>query len=93
MCMATDKEKQVITIRTADGFDVHEGDRVFNYYDGKWGVIERIDEWAQPDTMRGQNSSTPVEEWSNHWFTHRSDDGGQTSLDGSRIAKKQPRFR
>ena len=26
-------------IVTEDGKTVHEGDRVYNYYDGKWGVI------------------------------------------------------
>lgn len=28
-------------IRTEDGKVVNEGDRVFNYYDWKWGSIER----------------------------------------------------
>lgn len=33
-----------IIIRTADGVDVQEGDRVFNYYDGWWGEISRVDD-------------------------------------------------
>ena len=31
-------------IRTADGHVVKPGDRVFNYYDCKWGVIGKIDQ-------------------------------------------------
>lgn len=72
-------------ITTEDKVVVTEGDRAFNYYDHKWGVIGKIDDWAQPDTMAGQNSSTPVEEWTNHWFHFNHDDGTSTTLDGSRI--------
>lgn len=76
-------------IKTADGVSVQEGDRAFNYYDHKPGVVERVDEQAQPDTMAGQNSSTPIEEWTNHWFTFRHDDGSSASLDGSRICSTE----
>ena len=31
------------TVRTADNKTVAKGARVFNYYDGKWGVVGRID--------------------------------------------------
>ena len=31
------------TIRTEDGVTLQEGDRCFDYYNGRWGVIERID--------------------------------------------------
>jgi hypothetical protein len=72
-------------IVTADGAVLHEGDRAFNYYDMRIGRIGRIDSRPQPDTMKGQNSSTPIEEWSNYWFDFVSDSGGSTSLDGSRI--------
>ena len=73
-------------ITTADGVEVTEGDRVYNYYDGEWGVIGRIDDRAQPDTMAGQDSDTPYVEWSNHWFDFTADDGRRTTLDGSRIS-------
>ena len=71
-------------ITTADGAEVTEGDRVYNYYDGKWGVIGRIDDRAQPG--EGQNSDTPYAEWSNHWFDFTADDGRKSTLDGSRIS-------
>jgi hypothetical protein len=76
-------------IVTADGVEVSEGDQAFNYYDHKPGRIGRIDERPQPDTLKGQDSSTPMEEWSNHWFTFLHDDGSRTSLDGSRICSVQ----
>ncbi len=72
-------------IRTSDGKTLGEGDRAFNYYDHKPGRIGRIDAHAQPDTMTGQTCSTPIEEWSNHWFDFQHDDGTSCSLDGSRI--------
>lgn len=30
--------------KTADGFLIKEGDRLFNYYDGWWGTVGSIDE-------------------------------------------------
>lgn len=72
-------------ITTQDGILLHEGDRAYNYYDMKPGTIGRVDSYAQPDTMKGQNSSTPVAEWNNFWFDFLEDDGHTTSLDGSRI--------
>ena len=72
-------------IVTADNLSLREGDRAFNYYDMKAGEIGKIDSWAQPDTLIGQNSSTPVEEWNNHWFNFKHDDNTSCSLDGSRI--------
>lgn len=82
-----------IRITTEDGKEVGLGDRVFNYYDGKWGTIERIDLYPQPNTKKGQNSSTPIEDWDNFWFTLLQDDGTRCSLDGSRIATYNPRER
>ena len=73
------------TIRTQDGATLAAGDRAFNYYDMQPGVIGRIDEYAQPDTLAGQNSSTPMAEWSNHWFKFEQDNGLTCHLDGSRI--------
>jgi hypothetical protein len=70
-------------ILTADGYEVTVGDRVLNYYDNVWGVIVQIDDHPQPDTMKGQTTATPVEEWDNYWF--RLDNGD--ILDGSRIIK------
>lgn len=70
-------------IYTEDHRILREGDRAFNYYDHKSGVIGKIDSHAQPGT--NQNSNTPVGEWNNFWFTFIHDDGTQTSLDGSRI--------
>jgi hypothetical protein len=75
----------VTTIRTADGALLAEGDRAFNFYDMVPGRIGRIDAHPQPDTMAGQDSSTPRAEWSNHWFDFHGDDGTRVSLDGSRI--------
>jgi len=75
----------VIDITTEDKVVLHQGDRAFNYYDMKPGVIERIHRYPQPNTMNGQNSSTPIEEWDNYWFDFNHDDGSSTTLDGSRI--------
>lgn len=72
-------------IRTSCGATMRPGDRAFNFYDMKAGVIGKLDSYAQPDTMRGQNSSTPVSEWTNYWFDFLQDDGTSTTLDGSRI--------
>lgn len=72
-------------IRTSDGFGLRDGDRAFNYYDMKWGVIHNISDRAEPDVMRGQNSSTPMAEWSDHWFDFDQDDGSHTTLNGERI--------
>lgn len=72
-------------ITTADNKTLEQGDRAFNHYDHKAGTIERIDSWPQPDTMKGQSSSTPISEWSNYWFDFRHDDGTVALLDGSRI--------
>lgn len=74
-----------VVIRTEDGRTLATGDRAFNYYDMKAGVIGAMDAYAQPDTLKGQNSSTPVELWSNYWFEFNEDDGRRTHLDGSRI--------
>lgn len=74
-----------MTIKTADGKVVDLGDRVFNYYDMKAGTIIEIDSHPQPDTMKGQNSNTPIGEWSNYWFDVRHDDESRAGLDGSRI--------
>lgn len=73
------------TIRTADGVVCTVGAAAFNYYDMKPGTIGRLDTYPQPDTMAGQDSNTPIAEWSNYWFTFNHDDGTRTSLDGSRI--------
>ena len=74
-----------MNITTVDKVILSEGDRAFNHYDMKAGVISRIDKYPQPDTMKGQNTMTPVEEWSNYWFDFKQDDGSGTTLDGSRI--------
>lgn len=75
-------------ITTADKAELRQGDRAFNHYDMQAGRIEKIDERPQPDPMRGQNSGTPVDQWSNYWFTFRHDDGSSCSLDGSRICSE-----
>ena len=85
------EEHEDIRITTEDGKEVGLGDRVFNYYDGKWGVIVAIDGHPQPNTKKGQSSSTPIEEWDNHWFRLEQDDGTSVSLDGMRIATYDPR--
>ena len=72
-------------IITSDGVSLNEGAAAFNYYDMKAGTIGKIDQWAQPDTMAGQNSATPMSEWSNYWFDFHHADGSCASLDGSRI--------
>ena len=64
-----------ITIKTADRRNVHEGDRVYNYYDCKWGVIGKIDSYAQSGV---------------HWFDFVADDGSRSTLDGSRISTTKP---
>jgi hypothetical protein len=75
-------------VTTQDGVEVGEGDRAFNYYDHKPGTIGRVENRAQPDTMKGQSSATPVAEWSNYWFDFRHDDGTRATLDGSRICSE-----
>lgn len=72
-------------ITTADGRTLSQGDRAFNHYDQKFGVIEEVDRYAQPDPLKGQSTATPLDEWSNFWFRFRHDDGSSCSLDGSRI--------
>jgi hypothetical protein len=76
-------------ITTADGKKLRKGDMAFNYYDMKSGIVGKIDAWPQPDTMKGQDSSTPQSEWSNHWFNFIHDDGTSASLDGSRICTNE----
>jgi hypothetical protein len=41
-------------IRTADGKEVGEGDRVFDYYDGHWGIIGKIDDAGWFDHIRDE---------------------------------------
>lgn len=72
-------------IQTADDHFLFEGAKAYNYYDMKPGTIGKIDNRPQPDTMKGQNSNTPIEEWNNYWFEFNHDDGTTCSLDGSRI--------
>lgn len=72
-------------ITTADNMLIETGNRAFNYYDMKPGTIGEIDSYPQPNTMAGQDSSTPMNEWDNYWFKFINDDGGTTILDGSRI--------
>jgi hypothetical protein len=76
-------------VTTTDGVVVSEGDRAFNYYDHKPGAVGRVDDRPQPDTLRGQDSSTPAGEWSNHWFRFEHDDGTSTHLDGSRVCSEE----
>jgi hypothetical protein len=74
-------------IVTEDGKEVGVGDRVFNYYDGVWGVITKIDLYPQPNLKKGQNSETPMEEWDDYWFYLDNGD----LLNGSRIATIDPK--
>ena len=76
-------------ITTEDDVVVHEGDRAFNYYDHKPGVIGRIESYPQPYVSRGQNSETPMDQWNNYWFEFQHDDGTSAYLDGSRICSTQ----
>jgi hypothetical protein len=82
---------QEIHIITEDGKEVGLGDRVFNYYDGKWGTITKIDEYPQPNLRKNQNSSTPIEDWDDYWFTHTEDNGITTPLNGQRISTYDPK--
>lgn len=75
-------------ITTEDRVVLGVGDRAYNYYDMQPGHIERISDRPQPDTMKGQTTNTPIEEWDNYWFTFRHDDGSSCSLDGSRICSE-----
>ena len=56
-------------IRTEDGVEVSEGDRVYNYYDMKPGVIVEGTVRLMPDA----------------WFDVRHDDGTTSVLNGERI--------
>ena len=61
------------SIVTEDGVRKFEGDRVFNYYDMVWGVIDRIDEdgwfrFTSPErtcSLNGQRVATydPRQGW------------------------------
>lgn len=69
-------------IRTADGKQVGEGDRVFDYYDGHWGTIGPL----TPDSQ-----SHPSERGSNAWFDHIREDGtGRGYLNGERVTTSIP---
>lgn len=57
------------SITTEDGVVVHEGDRVYNYYDMKPGVIVPNSITMAPDA----------------WFDVQHDDGTRTLLNGARI--------
>jgi len=82
---------KVMNITTEDGKIVHLGDRVYNYYDCKWGIITRIFDRPQPNLKKGQNSSTPMENWDDYWFIVTHDDGTSADLNGSRIATYDPK--
>jgi hypothetical protein len=82
-----------VHIITEDGKEVGLGDRVFNYYDGVWGTITKIDELPQPNLRKDQNSGTPIEDWDDYWFTHTDDEGRRTSLNGQRISTYDPKER
>lgn len=58
-----------VVIRTEDGKDVKEGDRVYNYYDMKPGVIV-------PGTVRMMPDA---------WFNVEHDNGKRAILNGERI--------
>ncbi len=76
-------------ITTADGRVLHQGDRAFNFYDMKPGTIGYVSLFPQPDTTKGQGEpggpGSPRDTWTNFWFDFEEDDGGISSLDGSRI--------
>jgi len=74
-----------IEIITEDRVTLVRGDKALNYYDMRPGTIGEIDKYPQPNTMKGQNCSTPMEEWNNYWFNFNHADGSSTKLDGSRI--------
>jgi len=63
----------VVDIRTEDGKIVHEGDRVYNYYDMKPCVIV-------PNTIRMMPDA---------WFDTEDDTGRTTVLNGQRICTLQ----
>ena len=67
--------RQVIT---EDGVVKHEGDRAFNYYDGKWGVIGRIDDSGWFDFRHDDGSRTllngaRIANKKPAWMTHIKD--------------------
>lgn len=68
-------------IRLADGTSVpHEiGVQVYNYYDFKSGVIERLADQSEPDT------SGLLLDGLAWWVGVRHDDGSHAYLDGSRM--------
>lgn len=78
-----------VHIVTEDGVEVFLGSRVFNYYDGVWGTITKIDELPQPNLRKHQNSGTPLEDWDDYWF--HLDNGDY--LNGQRIATYNPKER
>lgn len=72
-------------ILTADSVTLHSGDRAYNHYDMKPGTISRTRHFPQPNLRKGQDSSTPIADWDDYWFTFDHDDGTSCSLNGDRI--------
>lgn len=65
---------EVLTIRTADGKTVREGDRVFSHYTCTWGVITKPREWGGDGV----------------WFDFVQDGGKSDLLNGDRICTVKP---
>lgn len=70
-------------MRTADGVEIKDGERYWNYYDLEWVTVEF------GDSM----SLSPSGEYWDGWFTVRSVDGdrGQYSLNGERMSSRETR--
>lgn len=60
---------------TEDGFEFKDGDRLFNYYDCKWGIVVDRD----PAIYRDKE-----------WFTFEHEDGTRTTLNAVRVSKNAP---
>lgn len=72
------------TIRTEDGSEVAEGDRAYDYYSMKPGVVGKMDDREREDAYYG-----PEQQGSLHpWFTFLHDDGTRKYLNGQRICSE-----
>lgn len=76
--MSTEATEQ--RIRTEDGVIVKAGERVYNYYDMKPGIIQRIS-----DPMSRGREDEPIDINRDIWFYFRPDKGQDTILNGERI--------
>lgn len=71
-------------ILTEDGKLVGVGDRVYCYYDAKWGVIDRIEDTHGSANSRADNRNQVL------WADVTCDDGSKGYYNGQRLSTHKP---